>query len=204
MKLSIIVSSVALLAGCGGGSSSSEPADQADPSVDALTQTLAFVDEGSIKHGTVDGKAVGVLGESSELKKPLDSLENSYGFNAEEYRVSAADLAALSADTKKLAHFVYMALNPSMPSDESDVTDVTVTPISRGQAYGAITSATGITGKAATPAAQQSMRLVIKSLLSKPTRAVYHVSYCPDWCDEDLIAITTSGEIRVVFGFGDI
>jgi hypothetical protein len=201
MKFSHVVVGALCLAGCAASTSSSDPGE-ADPTADALTQTVPFFDNATLKHEIVEGKAFDIVARSNDLKNPLAALENSYGFDVDEYRLKPADLATLSADTKHFAQFLYEGLNP--PDDESDVTDIKVTPIARGDAYTTLMSATGYKGKAATPAVQQAMRTVIKSFLSKPTRALYHVEYCPDWCDEDLVAITETGEVRVVFAFGDI
>ena len=32
---------------------------------------------------------------------------------------------------------------------------------------------------------------------------VFDAEYCPDWCDNAIIAVTTTGEIRVLHSFGD-
>jgi hypothetical protein len=196
---------IGALGACASSGSPATPPD--DPSEDALTNGAPFSDEASLKHATIEGKAVDIVEESKDIKPSLDAMTTAWpgdAFQAYAARLSVADAKSIATDPKHLMHFMDEVAGSS-PGDSAQVTDITVTPVSRSDAFAAYVKDIFGTGPIDShqPAFESAFRLVVKSLLSKPTSAVYLVDFCPDWCDSYLLAVTTSGEIRAVVGIGD-
>jgi len=194
------------LAGCA-ADSSPDDAEPSDPSEDALTKSVAFSDEGTLKQVTVEGKSIDFVQATKDLDKDLADMTNAWpgvAFEAYAVRMPAADANALASDPKHLVHVLDMSTGTA-PADSASITDITATEISRKDAFAKYTDAMGFgnDNADAKTAFEKSLRVVIKSLLAKPTNHVFEISYCPDWCDEYLVAVTSTGEIRVVVGHGD-
>jgi hypothetical protein len=198
VKLSAILLAVSLVA-CGSAGSSAD----SDSSSEDLAKVTRFEDEASLKHVTIDGIGTDLLSSPDALRKgPFQDMQDvvgGYAFDGFTARLSASDLRKLTADPNRLARFA-----DQMASGSADASsDVTIVPISRGDAVGALTTAMG-GPKDQQAAFEKPLRSAVQSFLSLPTSAVYHATLCPDWCDEALIAVTVTGEIRTIHAFGDI
>ncbi len=196
-----------LAMGC--ASSSGDVGSSAEPAADEESEIRGvpgFVDEGTKKQVTVQGFRATVLQGGKALRKgPLTRMQDSAGggiaFFSFAARVSAADANALARDPAKLAKFADEMLGENATRSTADSID----PIGRADVVKTLMDDVWAPTDPwpEKGAFEADARIATQSLLSKPTIAVFGAQYCPDWRDNAIIAVTTTGEIRVLHLFGD-
>jgi hypothetical protein len=192
---------IVMLTGCGGahdGVSDAEAEARSAP---------AFVADSTTKTITIDGMSVTLLRSPDALRDGAFARmqENAaFGVAFEGYaaRLSPADAAAITSDPAKLAAFADKMLEDAATGAPAE----DVRALDRGGVFGEIVAISHFEGDPwpERAAFEKDARIATRSLLSVPTTAIFHATYCPDWCDEAIIAVTSTGEIRLLHQFGDI
>jgi hypothetical protein len=166
-----------------------------------------FVDEDTKRSITIDGFAVELMHAPRLLQDgplaDLGSLANSaVEFAAYTGRLAPENARSLSSQPMRLAQFAdRMTEQPTETPDS----EITIEHLERKDVFPAIVRSME-TGDPWPERGefQRTLRTVVPSLLAKPTTDIFQVTYCPDWCNEAIIAVTADGEIRMLIAFGDV
>ncbi len=198
---SVTASFVVLSAGC--AAREDRAADQAS----ALSTASPFCDESASEAMTIDGiAALRMRAPKAFQDGPLADLGSWVNFGVEYVaytaRMTPAESAELASDPMRLAQFAdKMTDSPT----ETPNSEITIKALERKDVFSAIVSSM----QSGDPwperhEFEKTLRVVLPSLLAKPTSHVFQVTYCPDWCNEATIAVTTDGEVRLLIAFGDV
>jgi hypothetical protein len=172
-----------------------------------LRKAPDFTNEASMRHVVFDGVNVELYKAPSAIRNGLfqdlqDLGGGGYAFDGFTARLAPSDFSAIKSDPTHIAQFAtWMAGDQTGTAAPAALQTKSVTSGRLVAELDDIVGGGDVWDQKA--AFEKQARIAVRSLLSQPAEAIYRVTYCADWCDEELVAVMKSGEVRTLYMYGD-